>query len=276
MCPQPLNIHRPFWRTVVAASLALVVWFGTFLQAYAGNDFIDTELRIDLSSVNQARDYRLTLWVGGTPANGSSSDYTDAWLGFFLAQYNGQLYSGKFSQVGFITDKIGVKWFVYSEAGVQCLQGNPAWGNLGCVGNYGDRATVGHWQNVEMVTYGQGFWIARVYDQYGNSLDVAKFLSNSMQIYRAEATSEEAYGESTDPYMSASFWHNHPKYMVWGSGFQDWPASSGGTNNYLWASPSSICPSHYIGVLNWGGDSRIWYAGSAGLTPAACSANPIF
>jgi len=180
---------------------------------------------------------------------------------------------------------LGVRWFVYSGAGVECFQGQPGWGTLGCVGNWGDRATVGQWQKVELVTYGQGFWIARVYDQYGNALDVAKILSNSTQIYRATAVTEEAYHQSTDPYMTASFWHSHPKYMIWGSGggFQDRPASPSpgvkGSHNKLLVSPArpiSICPDHYIARLNWGNDPRVWYAGSAGPTPATCYADPIW
>ena len=265
------------WR--MSLLLGVMLFLGTIALpslAFAGNDFVDTELRVDLSSVYQSRDYVHTIWVGGRPNTGAGGDFTTAWLGVYLAQFNGTVYSGKFSQVGFMTDKVGVRWFVYSEAGVQCLQGNPAYGNFGCMGNYGDRATVGNWQKVELVTYGQGFWIARVYDRYGNPLDVAKFLSSSLRIYRGMAVTEEGYSESADPYLLASFWHNHPQYMVWGSGFRDWPASSGGNNNYLFTSPSAICSGHYSANLNWGGDARIWYAGSTGPTPAVCSANPQF
>jgi hypothetical protein len=267
------NIHKRAWRVIVMLNIAFMYLFGSAFPVYAANDFVVTELHVDLPSVNQARDYIHTLWVGGIPTTGSSSDYTVAWISVNLA--NGGTDGDKFTQVGFLTSKIGVRWFVYSGAGVH--QGTPAWGSLGCVGNYGDRATIGHWQNVELVTYGQGFWIARVYDQNGNAQDVAKVLYGSLTIYRATAVTEEAYTESTDPYILASFWHNHPKYMVWGTGFQDWPASSGGQNNHLYTSPSSICPNHYIARLNWfGNDPRIWYAGSAGPTPASCSANPIF
>lgn len=271
-------IHRKTLQICFSFSVVLVLTFGLFSQAFAGgNDFVDTELRVDLTSVNQARDYRHTIWIGGIPNNGSPIiDFTTAWLGFDLAQYNGQLFSGLFTQVGFKTDKNGPYWFVYSEAGVVCFQGSQDYGNLGCRGDYYSRATIGNWQNVELVTYGQGYWIARVYDQYGNSLDVAKILSNSLTIYNAFVDSEEGYTETTDPYMLASFWHNHPKYMIWGSGFSDWPASSGGHNNWLQTTPASICPNHYIARLNWGGDPRVWYEGSAGLTPVSCSANPIW
>lgn len=265
---------RPTRFALIAAFL---LWLATPLAAaFAGNDFIDTELRVDQSAVNGSRDYLHTIWVGGRPNNGAGGDFTTAWLGVDLAVYNGTVYSAKFSQVGFMTDKVGVRWFVYSEAGATCLSGTAAWGTLGCVGNYSDRATIGSWQKVEMVTYGQGFWIARVYDKNGSALDVAKFNSSSLKIYRGMAVTEEGYSESTDPYLLASFWHNHPKYMVWGTGFVDWPASSSGHNNYLFTSPSGICSAHYSANLNWGGDARVWFAGSTGPTPAVCSANPQF
>jgi hypothetical protein len=240
-------------------------------QLTGGNDFVIGELRVDQSSVNQSRDYRTSLYVGDKPTSGGG--YTTAWFGVNLVQYNGTLYSAKFSQVGFLTDNGGVRWFVYSEAGVQCLQGSPNWGNLGCWGNYGDRATIGNWQNVELVTYGQGFWIARVYNQYGNPLDVAKIMSSSLRIYRAQATTEEAHSLVTDPYLKAAFYHWHPRYMVWGTGFQEWPASSGGNNNHIWTWPQGMCPWHYGATVNLSGDPRYWFAGTGG---SICSRNPLF
>lgn len=284
MYSHSFNIYKRAWRVVLMFTIAFIYFFGSTFPVHAGNDFVVVELRVDQTSVHQAKDYIHTLYVGGVPTNGGASDFTTAWISINLAPgTTGNL----FSQVGFLTMKdLGVRWFVYSGAGVQCLQGQPGWGTLGCVGAWGDRATIGYWQKVELVTYpNQGFWIARVYDRYGKALDVAKILSNSTRIYRATAVTEEAYCPGCiDQHMTASFWHSHPKYMVWGSGpgtgFQDWPASpSGGargSNNKLYALPSSICPNYYIARLNWGNDPRVWYAGSAGLTPATCSANPIW
>lgn len=270
-----LKIHKRARRVIVMLNLAFVYFFGSAFPVHAASDFVTVELRVDLLSVNQARDYIHKLYVGGKPTTGSDSDYTAAWFSVNLA--DGGANGRKFTQVGFLTDKTNVKWFVYSGAGVECWRGKEGWGNLGCVGAEGDLATIGHWQNVELVTYpGDGFWIARVYDQNGAANDVAKILYDSSRIYRATAVTEEAYPEATDPFIRASFWHNHPKYMVWGTGFQNWPASSGGHNNRLFTSPTTICPNHYIAKINLNGDPRIWYAGSAGPTPATCSANPIF
>ncbi len=236
----------------------------------AGNDFIATTLRVDLASVNSAKDYIHTIYTGGLPNNGGTGDFTTAWLGAYLTP------SGTFTQVGFMTDRNGPTWFVYSEAGVECLQGHPVYGNLGCQGNYYDRATIGNWQSVELVTYNQGFWIARVYDQYGVALDVAKILYNDSTnaIYGAFAYTEEGYTESTDPYMLASFYHSHPQYFIGGTGypFTDWPASSGGNNNVIYATPASICPGHYSAKLKINGDPRIWYAGSTINGKATCLA----
>lgn len=269
-----LNVHlagtAPSGRWAVTDD-----WTLTQLSCSDGcNDFVNGELRVDQTSVNRSRDYRTRLYVSSRPTG--SGGYTAGWLGVDLARYDGTLYSAKFSQVGFLTDINGVRWFVYSEAGVQCLQGAPVpgWGNRGCWGNYGDRATIGNWQRVELVTYtGQGFWIARVYDQNNNPLDVVKIMSSSVTIYRALATTEEAHTLATDPYLTARFYHSHPQYMVWGTGFQEWPASSGGNNNRIWTWPQGICDFHYGATVNLLGDPRYWFAGTGGST---CSRSPLF
>ena len=239
--------------------------------ARASNDFVDTELRVDLSSVDNAQDYITNVYAAAQPNTGGS-DFTTGWLGVYLAQYNGTVYSGQFSQVGLMTDQGGVKWFVYAEPGVTCLRGSQAWGSLGCVGAYNDYATLGAWQKVEMVTYGQGYWIARVYNSSGSSVDVARINSSSLHIYRGFQVGEEGYSEATDPYLTMSYYHFHPQYMT-GSGFQDWPASSGGQNNYLFTSPSSICPGYYGASINVNNDPRFWFTGSGATT---CNANPLF
>lgn len=59
----------------------------------AGNDFVYGNLRVDLSAIYGAGDYRVTLLANDKP-NGGSPDYTTAWLGLNLAQYNGQPFSG--------------------------------------------------------------------------------------------------------------------------------------------------------------------------------------
>jgi hypothetical protein len=81
--------------------------------------------------------------------------------------------------------------------------------------------------------------------------------------------------------MQASFLHGHPQYNTWsgGNSFADWPASSHGPatkRNWLNTTPSGVCPDHYFAILNWLGDARVWYAGSATQDPGVCSAGIVW
>jgi len=245
----------------------------------SGNDFAHTELRVDLASVYNSKDYQELINTTAKPAAGTASlGYTTGWLSVDLAAFNGSTYSAQFTQVGIITDEYGPRWFVYAEPGVQCLSGSANWGTLGCIGAYNARVGLGIWTKVELVTYNQGFWILRVYDQNNSPLDVAKVWSTSTRIYRANASSEEAWGGSSDPHLTANFFHHHPKYI--NSGWQEWPAFTGtspSTNNVAGVSPSSICPT-YFGVQRGASDFRYFFLGSFANPPGApfCGYFPIF
>lgn len=111
----------------------------------------------------------------------------------------------------------------------------------------------------------ENFWRVIVYDANNAGYVVAKIPDNSNRIYLARSDTEEGYYESTDPYISASFYHWHPQYLnnyVW----TDWPTSTGGGgNNTIWASPTSICPDHYGATPDMYSDERAWFAGSDGI-----------
>lgn len=255
----------------------------TLKQLKAGPDFVSADLRVDQPAVNQSGDYTTLILAGNKPNPlASGSGFTAGWLGIDLAANNqtpapnGKKYPDRFTQVGLLTDSTGVRWFAWSEEGnyqpVECLRGSQLWPNLGCAGNYNDLVSQDQWRKVELVTYGQGFWIARIYDQNGTGYDVAKIFSSSEQVYRVTNTTEEAYQDvvGPDPNMRAEFLFYHPKYMVWGTGFQEWSATSGNLRNFLWTWPEGICPNFY-GAVNY--EPRYWFAGSGGQT---CDINPLF
>ncbi|MBI4672148.1 MAG: hypothetical protein HY741_10840 [Chloroflexi bacterium] len=254
-------------------------------QLKNGNDHVVGDLRAD-AIVNQAKDYTSEILAGGKPSSVPNlSSYTAGWLGINLAENdqtpapNGKIYPWRFTQVGLQTNAKGVRWFVYSEQGhyqaTQCLRGSDEqWPGLGCSGNYNDLVALGRWTKVELVTYmNQGFWIARIYDQNGRAYDVAKIFHPSLQVFRVQVTTEEAYAgvSGPDPHIYAEFYHNRPQYMVWGTGFQDWPASAGGNVNNLWTFPPGICPDLYGANIY---APRYW----AGLSSnfAHCVINPLF
>jgi len=279
------RVRRTRLWSLMLGLTALIVLSSVMFPSTAfagGNDIVNVSLRGDLEAVYLAHDFVSSIYVGGIPPTSGMSDFTTGWFSINLAP--GDPWTvGKFTQLGFATDQFGPFWFVYSRAGVTCWQGSTWYGTLGCRGNYYERATIGNWQKVELVTYGPN-WIARVYDQYGSALDVAAIPYNSSPtnaIYGSTATSEEVYNESTDPYLLASFRHSHPQYFIGGSGypFADWPASSNGPGtkrNWLNTTPSGVCPDHYFAILNWLGDPRVWYAGSTTQGPGVCSANKVW
>ena len=226
-----------------------------------GNDWVAGDLRVDSGEIYGARDYRVSLLTDAAPA--TAGGYTAAYLGLDLALFDGTPYSAQFTQVGLLTDEGGIRWFVYAEPGVTCLLGSPEWGTRGCLGDPNHLVAFGSWHRVELVTYGPGQWIARVYDDGGTGYDVAIIWSDGTRIYFAESATEEAYSVSPDPFLQASFYHWHPQLKI-GSVFQEWPESVGGNNSTILVWPASICPDHYGASPNWTGDERAWFAGTGG------------
>lgn len=270
---KPRFLIRALLATLVPC---IVVAVAAGVAIAAGNDFMAGKLYVNLNEVYSAGDYRVLLLAHDKPSSGSP-DYTASWLSLDLAQYNGQPFSAEFSQVGLLARDDGIHWFVYAEPGVTCIRGEQYWGtcngrSCGCLGTVGDIVSQGAWHRVELVTYGQGYWIARVYSSGDVGWDVAKIWSTSTRIYDAQVTMEEAYTTAQDPYLTGRFYHWHPEYIVPGSGFRDWPESEGGHQNQIYATDlngqNTFCPDHYGVDPNWLGDERAWYAGTGGH---ACS-----
>ena len=246
----------------------------------AGNDFVIVDMRTDLTELTQAWDYK--AWISSTQlSNGNHpGGFTSGWLSIDLDNQPG-LYGAKFTQVGIMTDPArGLFWFAFSEEPIECLQGTYYWWHadqsryFGCRGDPNDHVELQEWSAVELVTYGQGFWIARVYDKLGNGLDVARITTNKTTIFDALVVMEEGYSETADPYMLGSFFFWHPQYMISGQGFQEWKASLGGINNVLYVTNDQgsnvFCPQFYGANINLFGDPRYWYGGSGWIV---CSAN---
>lgn len=267
-------------KTVAYFILVIVLCLVQTSAVLAGNDFIVTDMRTDFTELTQAWDYK--VWISSTQlSNGNHpGGFTSGWLSIDLDNQPG-LYGVKFTQVGIMTDPArGLFWFAYSEEPIECLQGTYYWWHadksryFGCRGEPNGQVALQEWSAVELVTYGQGFWIARVYDRFGNGLDVARITTNKTMIYDADVAMEEGYTETADPYMLGSFLFWHPQYTIWGQGFQEWMASLGGNNNILYATngqgSSAFCPQFYGANINLSGDPRYWFGGSGGNV---CSAN---
>lgn len=265
-------VHARRICLAVLALCAMSAVMGSII--YADNDFVVADLRTDLTEVNQAWDYRVNLMAYDSPS--SPGGYTTTWLGVDLDEFiPGVPFSAQFTQVGLMTDaQNDVYWFVYAEPGVECLEGDPAWQTscpnppCGCVGDPYELVSLNTWHWVELVTYEQGYWIARVYEADGYAHDVAKIWSSNTQIWDADVAMEEAYSNPPDPYLSASFYHWHPQWLLWGTGFQEWPESINTHKSTISAfdqdGNNTFCPDHYGATPNWLGDPRAWYAGTGG------------
>jgi len=135
----------------------------------------------------------------------------------------------------------------------------------GCLGNVGDLGVDLHlWVRVQMVTYGSGKWVVRVYDVNGNPHDVADVYNTNQTLARAEVDTEESWfgnSPSENPWVDLGFYNLDLKYKSGGS-WLSWPA--GNLAEYS-ASGADICPSHYRVVPNAQGNSGMWYAGIGGV-----------
>ena len=274
--------HTPVeaWGFSCPAAVVTASPAASSVPAVGGNDFVDVELRVDRAAVNQAGDYRSVILAAAAPRR--TGGFTNGWLGVNLAPFTGQVYSAQLAQVGLMTSDAGLQWFVYAEPGVQCVRGTPAWigGDgvvRGCVGAVGDLVALGQWHTVELATYGQGFWVARVTDAAGVSHDVARILSGSRRIYRAMEVSEESWWTATDPGLTMAYGHRHPQYWVPGQGFTDWPGSVDGQRNDLYTAPTGVCrgpaAAGYGARVAVAGDPRSWWAGNGG---AVCGVSALF
>ena len=246
-------------------------------QLFGGNDIIWNELRIDQAAVYDSGDYVVDIKVGGIPTGGNytlPNYFTAGWLAVNLAPCpaNPALGECKFTQIGFLSTSEGVKWFVFTEHLYTCWAGSDVNGR--CEGAYWDRAGVNQWQKVELVHYpSQAYWIARVYDQYGQAQDVARIntgITGTHRIYRAYVASEERY-PLQDVGLLNSYYFKHPKYKPLNQPFAEWPASGGGFNNRFYYFPTGLCSAYYGFTPNLENNPRHWYSGSGGQTCAGIS-----
>ncbi len=263
------TVKRFFTAIVITVTLLL-----TTQSAFANNDYVIGDLRVDLPQVRNAGAYDLLLYTPLDTRPSGSGDFTTAWLGLYLA--NGPNPGGKqFSQVGLIVRPDGLRWFVFAEPGVTCHRGTANYGTLGCQGSVGDIVATGNYYRVELRRVSSG-WHAMIYDTYSNPYVLATINSTSGEIFRAQATTEQGYSSSPNPYTPAYYYHYHPRYYVSAPyNYAQWPQSETGITGvapkryseiWTWASSQvNICPTHYGANPNVAGDERFWFAGTGGI-----------
>lgn len=254
------------WYRFVQITLPVFAFLALATTVLAsGSDFVVGQFSIASLNIINARDYWIklrTTSLSNVPL--WSGSHTNGWIGINLDNQPGT-FGNKFTQVGILTGNTNPRWFVYSEAGVTCLRGQPFLATRGCLGNVGDLVGLNSWHWVEMVYYpGQPYWVVRVYNSSNVSSDVALVHSTSLIIHRAYSAMENAYVETTDPYYLGKYEFSHPQWMFPFAGFQDWPKSDNTYNSHIYSTPSGICPTHYGATPNLNNDEYAWFAGSGG------------
>jgi hypothetical protein len=232
---------------------------------FAGNTFVIGDLRFDLPEIHNAGDYRLNILPVAQPSTGDLRNFSTAWLGVLLHEYDGTVGSGAFSQVGVMTTQEGVQWFVYAEPGVVCWRGTQT-DPRSCYGDYNDLVSLNSWTSVRLYKSTQThLWIAGVYDNSnGEIVPVAEIFNASDRIWLARADTEEGYCEQDDPFIALQFFLHHPMYQYQGD-WNDWAESDSTGQSFLHTYPiDTTCPDHYGATPNINGDERFWYAGTGG------------
>ncbi len=246
---------------IFVLSFVIILSIPNLAYANTGNDHIGGELRVDLPIVSNSGDYRVSI-AGNGPVNNwdTTPSYTSAWLAVYLPV---------FFQVGMVVNSTGYHWFAMTDGPqIECLAGT-TWNSTppykGCIENLNltHYISPGYYQDVEIVSYMDGYWIARFYEVDGTPHDVARIPSNAQTVTRVSANFEEPWVADSDPYLPAVFAFRHPQYMVWGDDFRDWPISTNDNKSIIYPSGPGLCPLHYGAVLLWGNEPRTWYAGSS-------------
>lgn len=265
------------WKCLMSAVLVAAIVLPVTVAA-SGNDFVGTDWRNDTPNIYNAGNYFMLLAPGGYVTN-QNNDFTTGWLGLDLSSSPGTVL---FSQVGTFTQGGQVFWFVYTEAGADCFRGSSFYGTLGCRGAAND--LVGSYQTsiLQIAKSSDGYYYCFIYGPPNGQITLLARIryANAGVIYRAQFSAEEGYNEFGDPLLPFEFYFNHPKYSPDSVNSFDWTGSAGGcTNpnspqpqntslNCLWnldiTTYRSVCPRYIGGIMNWGGDPRLWYAGISG------------
>lgn len=218
------RIRRQSLRFVICASLLLLTTHVS--SVLADNDFVETYWRVDDFSLYKGANYFVSL----APNQYVSSDdpYASGWLALNFSPYPS---NALFSQVGLVEQNGAFRFFIYSEAGVICMNSaRPQGDGRTCNGqiNY----EVGYLQTniVQMLRAPDGYWYIYLYYPNGSCTYcysqelIGSLFTQSQYIYRAFIDSESA--SNTSSYALAGFIFSHPKYVPFGqSSPLDWQGS---------------------------------------------------
>jgi hypothetical protein len=246
------------------------------------NEFVVVDFPVSNTTVNTAGDYRIEMVAVAKPATETGSDAVINWLGLYAGSSSPTF--NAFMHAGLYVTSDGVQWFAaaapYQNTAppVVCLAGTEVWPNpsgltTGCLSDVGDLGiNVNTWIRLQIVTYGNGFWIVRIANPGTQTkIDVARIYNPNTYLTVSKIVMEESwYGTAPgqNPWYPANFYDVDFKYrrdFYWAQ----WPSNIGGNygsnnireNSY---SGADVCPAHY-GVNNYvQGNPYLWYMGTGG------------
>lgn len=264
---------------IIVTSLLASVLFVSPVQAY--NEWVYAEFPVTNSTVANARDYYVYLRSEYQPLNPLGS------VAGWFAIYPGNTSPSNFIQVGIYSWSLGTSWFVSLDPNpnntsvpvIECKRGTRNWydnsgrhhGCIGAVGDLGINQAV--WGRFQLVTYGDGKWIARV--RNGTQVaDVAFIYNANTTLAQAEVDMEEYWTGFSNPWLNGGFYNYDLKYRT-GYYWAHWPSNIGGdfgTANIGTVSNSGsvICPDHYRVQRYVQNNPYLWYAGVGGAN-VVCS-----
>jgi hypothetical protein len=248
---------------LAAIFLALTLTMVINSQSFAQGPFQSDQTLINLVNndwgANNAQNYALWIYPATPLPSNINGVASYGWLGAYPGS------GSNFFQIGYTIDATAARWFVYSTTtkGIVCDRGwywEAGDGGAGCLGNYWDSwSQLNQFHMVQIDTDLNGTWQAFVHYASGAPVLVAhKYFGTNVLAYM-QASSEESWSNS-DPYIMVRYYHFHPKYYKYPTGWTDWPSTNYNSDNDL------TCPSWtpYSAVLNISNDPLAWFAGTGG------------
>ncbi|OQY48750.1 MAG: hypothetical protein B6242_01665 [Anaerolineaceae bacterium 4572_78] len=237
-------------------------------------------------SVNQstefssAGDYYVYMASTGAPietipVKGISSSGTILlnWLGLTARDNNNPGGDTDFIAAGLITTQTGIHWFASTEpkshvaTEIECIQGYEGWHNMygqptACIsiqGSMGLDHYGNDWLRVQIVTYGNGYWIVRFRnDATGKTKDVAKIYTNKTIVTDAHIGLRKSWN-GTEKSFKSGFYNQDFKYrrgMYWAHA----PSGISNFDDSVIGMSSEFCPPYGFDTYVQN-NPYLWYLG---------------
>jgi len=264
----------------------LLMFIPATMQAQGDTNIVTITFPVSNNTVSSAGDYYVNI-ISFTPPNANvardarqgqadlSGNYTMNYLELYPETTSSTLLP--FLRVGLLTTDDGVYWFAsgprehVDAPTITCYRNSfEFWSNsqgrhTGCIGRADDLG-IGFetWHRVQLVTYNDKDWVAKITNVDGYIHDVARFKAiNGKRLNLASVVMETRRTDpDSNPWVKAKYYNFDFKYR--NGGWMQWPSNIGGNygSNKIIAS-NTICPSFYGVAHNFSGQPYLWAMGDS-------------